>query len=581
MRTPTLTLVLAFGLAPLAHAEDVAVTLTVDKTTMAADDSLEVSVQVTGTQRAPQPQITGLENFTVDGQNQASQMQIYNGTVLASINFTYTMTPKKAGEFTIGPATIKIGSNQYQSLPVTIRVTPVAQKTPEETSYYITAEVDQAHPYVNQEMIYTFRLYTRVGVANAQLDLPEFEGFWKEPLGKQEEFHQHVNGFDWEITQIRFALFPAQAGVTTIAPAHLALDIATRSKRRRSIFDDNFFGAPAQTKRVTLSTEALPVTIKPLPSDGKPAGFTGLVGQFKAEGRLSKRTLNFGDSVTLTVAVTGTGNIHDAALPKLTLPDIKTYEDKPNMTPTVSGGRYGGTKEHAIALVPQKAGLHVIEPIAIVFFDPASGRYETTATEAMELTVTGGAGNSESPSRPGVVAPKAQKHDIQVVGSDLMPPKTAPAELRHDATQPNERNTWAGLSLSGLASYIGAFVARRRRQRGGLDIGLRKREKAFQVFKSGVTKLGDGRAFYEGASHLLRAYLGDKLGLEGAALTSADLERKLPPLGISPETIKGLVKVLADCDAAVYGGGASGNDRARLTDELLSLVNRLQKEARG
>jgi hypothetical protein len=134
--------------------------------------------------------------------------------------------------------------------------------------------------------------------------------------------------------------------------------------------------------------------------------------------------------------------------------------------------------------------------------------------------------------------------------------------------------------LASALSFGGSVAVRRHQEKSQSDVGQRKRDKAFHAFKKGLGQLGDGAAFYVGAAKLLRQYLGDKFGWESAALTAADLERRLPERGVKAETVAGLERFLAECDAAIYGGGGDAGRRANAKDELLDLVKRIQKEGR-
>ena len=92
------------------------------------------------------------------------------------------------------------------------------------------------------------------------------------------------------------------------------------------MLDDPFFGQNRLERRV-IRTEPLSVTVKPLPPfDGK-GQFSGLVGAFQIQSQVDKTTLNVGESATLSVTVSGTGNIMDAAAPEIAIPDaFKTLQ---------------------------------------------------------------------------------------------------------------------------------------------------------------------------------------------------------------------------------------------------------------
>ncbi len=60
--------------------------------------------------------------------------------------------------------------------------------------------------------------------------------------------------------------------------------------------------------------------MRPLPQEGKPSDFSGLVGKFKMWSKLEPVSLKTGESATLTVSVSGQGNVN--RIPDLKIPEL-------------------------------------------------------------------------------------------------------------------------------------------------------------------------------------------------------------------------------------------------------------------
>ena len=78
-----------------------------------------------------------------------------------------------------------------------------------------------------------------------------------------------------------------------------------------SAFDDSFFDnffSNARQKPLTLHTDGATVKIKPLPTQGRPADFSGAVGQFEVSNEVSAKNGTTGDPLTLKIKIEGRGN---------------------------------------------------------------------------------------------------------------------------------------------------------------------------------------------------------------------------------------------------------------------------------
>jgi hypothetical protein len=64
-----------------------------------------------------------------------------------------------------------------------------------------------------------------------------------------------------------------------------------------------------QTKILELETETIEVKVLPFHREGRPHGFSGVVGGFKIEGSVDKKDAKTNEPVTLMVAVSRNGNM--------------------------------------------------------------------------------------------------------------------------------------------------------------------------------------------------------------------------------------------------------------------------------
>ena len=110
-------------------------------------------------------------------------------------------------------------------------------------------------------------------------------------------------------------LYPQKSGKLEIEPLSLDITVDVPTKRR------NIFGERLMTQaHKTISAGSRSINVKGLPEQGKPANFTGAVGDFDFKVPTTKKELNASESLQANVVVSGKGNLKLFELPKLSLP---------------------------------------------------------------------------------------------------------------------------------------------------------------------------------------------------------------------------------------------------------------------
>ncbi|HSA59760.1 MAG TPA: BatD family protein [bacterium] len=583
----------------LGRADEPSLELTVDRTTASPGEPITAQVTVSGLTSPPQPVLKNADAFEIRPLGTSSQIQIVNGRYSASKTFQFQLMPRNAGEFTIGPAEITVGGKTYQSGTVTLTVAKGAQApaTPQEAGdrmAFVTAEVSETNPYVHQQIVYTFRFYSRVPLRGSELKAPDFSGFQKEQLGDVRHTQKVINGQTWDVNEIRWALFPVAPGETEIGPTEVDADLLLPS--RRGPFRDPFFGEdplfgndpffngmfqPAQRRR--FSADPIAVNVRPLPSEGRPGDFAGFVGTPRLSAQLSARDVEVGESATLTLSVQGNGDIRDVPAPRLDGgSDFKTYDDEPSFKSATGNQGLEGTKTFKKAIVPLRTGEMTLPPFRLSYFDPKTGQYQTVATDPIPIHVRPSS-HPESTNLPISGGSETKKQEVTVLAHDLMPIDRGLSALGFQDVSPKMRSAFL---LAAFVPFLGFLIAwqwRRRLDRIRSDSGFLKRERASKTAWQGVRNLGRAtdREFPERAAHILRGFLGDKAGIDGGSLTPADVHARLEPLHVSRETRDAVRRFLEECDEALYGGQpVTAEFRKRLAEELGKLVERAGKEIR-
>src|SRR5690606_11671054 len=97
----------------------------------------------------------------------SSQVSIVNGQVSSKKVFHFTLSASREGTYTIGPATISLNGQILKANALQFKVTKSPDSStqiPQDRSFFIETTVSNPTPYINEQVVYTFRFYRRVNV---------------------------------------------------------------------------------------------------------------------------------------------------------------------------------------------------------------------------------------------------------------------------------------------------------------------------------------------------------------------------------------------------------------------------------
>jgi hypothetical protein len=547
------------------------VRVTVDRNEIALDQQIMLTVTVEGAANVA-PRLPPLPDFRVVPRGQSTITSIVNGRSTIAAELSYLLVPLRVGKFEIGAVSVEIDGRAYSSRPFSVRVLEASAEPSSDRDAFVTARVSKTRPYVGQQVLFTWRFYRRVPVANASLTALEFGDLVAEALGELREYDTTVEGVQYRVSELRKALFAQRAGKVTVPPSELSVQVAGEGgRRRRSVFD--FGRIPMETR--VLRSQPIELDVKPLPK--APAGFSGLVGRFDLAVEVSKRSLAVNDSSTLTVRVSGTGNVQLLHAPELPeLPAFKVYEDKPSSRIDRTGLELAGAKTYRKALVPLAPGEHRIPALVLVTFDPESEQYRTARSEPLVLDVAPGQGGEELRLTESM-APSSGKVAVRILADDILP-----IQRRLDAVSGGpfaglRGGLWLTLGLLPPVAFGALLLRERRRTRSARDRELDRRRHALKRALAEIEDLAASPptatdALARRASLALRSYVGDKLGAEGSALTAAEVESLLAGAGVEEPTTRRVRELLERLEAARYGAAAGKLEPSTLSRSLGSVV---------
>ena len=603
-------------LAPAARAaEGVQVNATVDRNQVGTGDviNLLVSVSAQDSIQVNPPALPPLKGFelinTSTGVETRSTFQ--NGRFLTqqSRNFNYMLAITEKGTLTIPEITVTVDGKSYKTQSIKVSATGarsapnVAQRgqqqrgmdpfeemdnmeeifnqmlqrrlaprfhgqnpgmgqvtppaNPEE-AFHIMAEVDKTKAYVGEQVTVNYWLYTRGQIRDIDtLKYPDLRGFWKEEIemATRLNFEQVVlSGIVYQrALLVSYALFPIKAGKATIDPYRAKCTVVTASNLG--------FGRPYV---FTKASKPIEIEVVDVPAEGRPANYSGAVGNFRVTAQFEPPTAAVNSPVTLRVRFEGNGNAKLIELPKLDLPpSMELYDQKNNAKFAKDGSSY---KEFEVMIIPREPGVFQVPAVATTMFDPQSRKFTPLSSQPLSLTVMG---TATTPAQPSLTATPA------------VPQQQAQSELPDlsnavDAGEGSQRVLNILAVLAFLAAFgvmgFGAWSSLRRRpKRASLSAILMRRLKLVREFAN----KGDWRRVGVELTNTLYYILG-QISDQGGA--NVDLERLLEstPPSLRAELSEPIRKLVEKCEALSFAPEKMVGDLAE-KPKLVALIDESEK----
>lgn len=552
---PFITLIIIFFLLIPIKAKAVEINALVDRNSASLGESIQLSVSIQG--KKGLVDISSIKDFKVISRGSSTSMQIINGRTSREIIYNYTLIPLRAGDLKIPPLAIKIGRKTQLTREIKIKVSQRPMADDQSQPVFVEADLSESTVYAGQQLIYTFKFLHAIQIANARFQPPEFKGFAAKEIEKRNTYRTVINGRQYMVTELYFTLTPLTSGTKTIEPAVLECDIpVSRRKRNQSPFDsffnDNFFGRREINSKV-FRTNPIKIKAKQLPAYKGQTPFSGLVGRFKIQAGLEKQSLKVGDSITLAVTISGTGNIMDAKAPNIEMPaDFKIYKDAPQEKINLSKNGYSGEKIFRSALVPVKQGTYLIPSVKLTFFDPATNQYQTRATREFKLKVSPAENSdqekiSSSPKRNKT----PQKDKVQFTGRDILPLKTDLTALK---TQTPLSVVWFAVLILIPAIGVSLLILGLKIRRKGKDQTALMLGRALKALKQAKTKELSDQKFTSLLYQTLTSIIFARAGTKGESLTSGEAREILKKAGYSEKITEDAAKLLETIELNRYSG---------------------------
>ncbi len=539
------------------------------------------------------PTINDFEILMGPSRSQQSYTQIINGRQTSSqkVVFTYILSAKKVGTYTIQPATVMVNGKKYQSNPVKIQVVAegrakVAKEAAKKTTVgkndvFLRTIVSKSKVREQEAVLVSYKLYSLVNLELQNKSMPEFTGFHAQAVESDDVKSWSVEQYQGKtyrtVVTDQYVLFPQQSG--TLKIPSVEYDIVAHVANQQAsddLFESIFNGT--SVNYINLKIKAPTQNIEVLPLKDKPAEFSGGVGTFSITSVLSSKQAVTNDAITLKVEIKGNGNLKLLKTPELTLPkEFETYEPKVNNEIKATASGVSGIKTIEYLFVPRHSGKFSIPAISLSYYDVSAGAYKTITTSAHELEVKKGEGNASQ-----TIADFTNQQDVKVLANDVRFIKQG--ETRYSDKDAHFFGTWTYVAwyIVPFVGFVVLLVALRKHRINNADVEGKKHKRANKValkrmkIANGLLRTQQKSAFYDEVLRALWGYVSDKLSIPVAELTKDNVSVRLTDAGVQESVVEEFIALLNDCEMAHYVSGNDGSTMDKIYATSLSVMEKLE-----
>jgi len=330
------------------------------------------------------------------------------------------------------------------------------------------------------------------------------------------------------------------------------------------------------------------ITVKPLPDQGRPENFSGMVGNYSFSADFDRTNLKVGEAMTLSINIKGDGLPGSITDPKL--PDFSDFRSVPpenDISKKITGNKVVTSKSIKVFLYPKKKGQFTIPEIKYSWFNPTKKKYETAVAGPWNIEVEKGEAAVEAMFQAPVTnatngpAP-VQKKEIEALGNDIRFIHSISGTPSNQA--PYKDILYWILFAAALPFYFVVTLAVKRNRKLSSNQALVRKGKANKQLKArfananAALQKGDAKALYAALENGLVDYLSDLTNAEFKGMTRPQMKQELEKRGVTPETISAIDSWLEKCAFARF---APINPTADEQKKMLADVEKLCESLNG
>lgn len=260
----------------------------------------------------------------------------------------------------------------FLALIMTIGWLPVMVKAvgEDDERIFLRVSVPRTQIYVGERVPITISLYvSELNVTQVYPPLLQGVDFSFEESIRSSQSSEELEGRSYHVVRFFTAGTPLVTGNVTLNPITVQCSLSQFQTGEGVVV--NPFRYQMVRGALEVTSSPLRLRVNPLPEAGRPADFSGGVGQFNIRCGTAATDIREGEPFTIRLTVSGNGNFQSITSP--VLDDAKGFKIFPPRRRSADGEKI----VYEQTVVPLDASLRRLGPYRLVYFNPNTRRYET------------------------------------------------------------------------------------------------------------------------------------------------------------------------------------------------------------
>jgi len=573
----SLVFIFCFSLFPML-SQAASITATIDRNVIGVGESATMRLTCEGFNPKGLPSFHSDPELSIEAVGRENSFSSVNGETSVSLTFTFSVSAKKAGNYTIPALTVDLEGQILTTQPMVLKVTdsPPPIDAADQKQAFIRLNLARSEYFVGETFPAELQLFYN-DVAVDKSAIVEGDGFSIGNFADQpEQKRVQINGLIYNLAVFKFPVTATRAGKLQVGPAKFPIKLLVGGR--------DFFGRPKGQKSVTLTCAPVGVNVLPLPQKNRPPGFQGAIGQFNMIFIAGPTNLAVGDPITVKVRISGTGSLDGVTLPEQ--PQWNQFKSYPPSSKVEKTDLFGlaGSKTFEQVISPNHPEIKQLPAFNFSFFDPQLNDYRTLSSSPMELNVTG------SSATPAPVLSGNSSNSLNEAAQSGVAGELAHIRPRLGATTVAsiykiDLRWLAAMNVIPFLFLLGAWVWRRRSDSRNRDPLHQKRGKLQALFKESTAGLEaavkhqNKAEFLDILTRLLHEQLAYLMRVPAGQIEEQLIERELGSR-LTPELLSSLKGLLALCNESRFAPTGQTTDLKELHAKTSVVIHHLQKIAR-
>ena len=510
LQSTRIVFLLTLLLSTAAYADVNSLEATIDRNPVMLDEAIRLTVTADGSaDRDAFDSSPLLKDFVVGRTSVSSQTSIVNFDTKRTTVWTTTLFPRKEGTFTIPSLTIEGKSTK----PIQVKVIPVQEQSNVARDYFVTTDIDVKEAYLNQQLLYTVKLFLSSNIERGSLQAPEMQNAEITQLGEDKQYTDIVNGRRYQIIERQFAVVPQASGEFTLRGPIFTGEVMAANTNQR-------FGFFNRTQQINRVGPDITVNIKPIPQG---IDYPWLPSEMVRVDEEWPQGDSFvaGEPVTRIITLTALGVVEEQLpdIPEFYPPNFKLYPDQSNTTTVEKDQSLISQRQTSLAIIPTQPGNFVLPEITIPWFNTLTQQTEYATIPARSITVApaSSANNANTSNIPNT--PLSSSTGTDAIQNDIPSTATKPSVSTNDEGKPlgsasgevnTDKNTQLNWMVIGvlLALFVIAltgwlFTYRKLKQAQSTGLGITHKTSSAQRIHSSAQ--WDEKAHFQSLMSVIKA----------------------------------------------------------------------------